>query len=225
MNVEEILGPKSSEAWMEAESHAATAGLLPFFFHLATRKLEGNNNLEGYLDSLDSVCQQVATTAAVPELWKDGSDLMSDIFRNRLSSTELMSKASVFSQPFTNSLQALTFLGAALESFPEEAVHNQLETMPLVIDCCRPFKSFYRQILIPFYTLFWSKALRESRFRFRSPDLVQHKYDQLLQTTDWTIIPDILTTMANGLGVPVGERVNSWLKDNARSGSRLTQAN
>jgi hypothetical protein len=218
-DVEEILGPKASEAWMQAESHAATAGLLPLFFHLAIRKIEGNDNVNQYLDSLQSVCQQVATTAAVPQLWKDGSDLMSDIFRNRLSSKELMDKASFFSQPFTNSLQALTFLGAALESFPEQAVHNHLETMPLVIDCFRPFKSFYERILIPFYKLFWAEAFRQNRFRFRAPSLVQQEYDQLSDSTRWTVIPEILKVMSSGLSVPVGERVKDWLQEKVQADS------
>jgi len=215
-DVEQILGSKPNSAWMEAESHAATVGLLPFFFHLATRKLEGDDVSE-QLDALQAVCQQVASSAAVPQLWNDGSALMSDIFRNTLSSKELMSKAASFSHPLTNGLQVLAFLGAGLESYPEQAVHNQLETMPLVINSFRSLKSFYRQILIPFYKLFWSEALRQNRFRFRTPSLVQQKHDQLLESTHWTVVPEILTLMASSLGVAPDERVRLWLKDEIQS--------
>ena len=104
------------------------------------------------LDHVISICEQVSQTSLAPELWTQSASLMSAIFGG-VSSAELMQRAKDLADGSNEGLQALALLGASLDSFPEQAVHNHLETMPLVIDSLRGMKSTFRKVIIPFYKL------------------------------------------------------------------------
>jgi hypothetical protein len=218
VSIPELLGQKPNSNWLAAERQAITLGIVPWFFQLGLRRLNGETDLSEPLDQLRAACGQVASTAADPQLWNKAAALMSDIF-NGVSSSELMQQAKSLSSESTDGLQALAFLGASMDSFPEQAVHNHLETLPLVIDSLRGMRTTFAKVVIPFYKLFWQRALREHRFRFRTPRLAQSQFDQLVNSNHWTVIPNILNLLASSLGVTSDDRVRLWLADKVKNDS------
>lgn len=105
----------------------------------------------------------------------------------------------------------------ALDTFPEQAVHNHLETMPTIIDLFVALKSTFSQIVIRFYKSFWSKTLQNDRFRFRTPSVVEQELNHLLVSEQWTVVPDILKLMSSGLGITPNQRVQIWLEEKMQS--------
>jgi hypothetical protein len=71
-----------------------------------------------------------------------------------MSAEELMRRAPQYS---SDARQALTILGASLKAFPEQAVLNQLKTMPTIIDAMIGLRSTFSRIVIPFYKSFLGK--------------------------------------------------------------------
>lgn len=211
-----ILGPKPGEGWDEGEDYAVIGGLLPFFFHLALSRLNGDEDLNTHIEILVATCQQIAASASNPHLWTSAAALIQDFFEGKLSESDLMEKAKAFSGPHTTSLQTLALLAAALESSPEQAVYNQLETMTIIVDFFRSLGPIYERILIPFYKTFWSKTFHENRFRFRLPAMIEQSLEQISGITDWTVLPRILTLMAVSLGVAPSQRVQRWLDNNVK---------
>jgi hypothetical protein len=134
---------------------------------------------------------------------------MRAIIESSVSAAELMRRAPQFSN---DALQALAFLGASLEVFPEQAVHNQLETMPTIIDAMIGLRSTFSRIVIPFYKSFWVNSLQNNRFRFRIPGMVEQELNELLRSDEWTVVPQILNLMSSSLGVEKNSRVKEWLE-------------
>ncbi len=211
-DVLKILGSKPSEGWSKAEDYAAVAGILPFFFQLATDRLNGDEDLSAPVKMLTTICQQIAVTASNPGLWTDAADLIQGFFDGRFSGHDLMKKAEVLSSPHTTSLEALSLLAASIESSPEQAVYNHLETMPLLVNVFRGLDLIYEKRLVPFYKAFWSKTLAENSFRFRMPIIVKQTLDQVSGTKEWTVVPRILISMSSGLGIAPSKRVQLWLE-------------
>jgi hypothetical protein len=208
LNILEILGPRQGDAWRAANRIATTFSFLPIFLQLARRRLESNEDLSEQLETLSSVCEQVAATSSEPEVWREGASLMRAIIESSVSAEELMRRAPQYS---SDALQALTFLGASLETFPEQAVHNQLETMPTIIDATIGLRSTFSRVVIPFYKSFWVNSLRHNRFRYRVPGMVEQELNALLSSDEWTVVPQILNLMSSSLGVEKNNRVKEWL--------------
>jgi hypothetical protein len=206
-----ILGPKHSDGWLEAEDYAALAGILPFFFQVALAKVKGKQYQGASVESLITICRQIAATASNPKLWADAADLLQEFFSGKLSGADLMEKAASFSGPYVISLQTLSLLAAACVSSTEQAVYNHLETMPAVLNFFRGFGLIYERIIIPFYKDFWATTFHQNRFRFRMPNMVEQDLIQLSASTERNVIPKLLMQMASGLGVVPSERVQSWL--------------
>lgn len=206
-----ILGPKSGEGWLVAEDYAAIAGILPFFFQLSLARLNGERDLRALVEEITKICRQISVTAANPELWSGAADLLQDFISDKLSGTEFMDKAASFSGPNATSLQTLALLAAAFESSAEQAIYNHLETLTVIVDFFRSFNLIYERIIVQFYKAFWARTIRENRFRFRMPNVVEQEFAQLSNSTEGNALPRMLTLIAYGLGVNPSERVRQWL--------------
>lgn len=213
-DVLKILGSKPSEGWSKAEDYAAVAGILPFFFELATDRLNGNEDLSAKVEMLTSICQQIAVTASKPSLWVDAADLLQGFFMSRFTGYELTKKAETFSSSDTTSLQTLALLAAAMESSPEQAIYNHLETMPFLVNVFRSLDLIYERRLVPFYRAFWAKTLHENRFRFRSPDIVEQMLKGISTSAEWTVFPKILKLVSSSIGIAPSQKVSLWLEKN-----------
>jgi len=211
-----ILGDKTNEGWLEAEDYAAVASLLPFFFRLALCRLKGDEDLHTSVDILTTICHQIAATASNPKLWIDAAELIQGFFSSEFSGANLMEKAKSFSNPHTTSLQALSLLAAALESSSEQAVYNHLETLPFLVDFFRGLELIYEKILTPFYKAFWFRMLNEHRFRFRTPNMVEQKLEEISKSAEWVVVPKILMLMSSSLGVTPSRKVSLWLEKNVQ---------
>jgi hypothetical protein len=122
-----------------------------------------------------------------------------------------MNRAASFSGPHITSLQTLALLAAGFDSSAEQAVYNQLETLTVIVNFFKSFNLTYERIIVPFYKAFWAKTIRENRFRFRMPNVVEQEFAQLSRSTERNALPKMLTLIASSLSVTPSERVRQWL--------------
>lgn len=214
LNVEELLGPKPNRQWLMADYRSAFFGLIPIVFRLST--IAGDQREQACTQALEvaSLCRQISVNRVYQQLWETAAALFETIGAERPGFNALMERSNELQGEFDNVLQTIGYLGALWqpEATLEGALAIHLNVVPLVYRLFTPPSAMYRQIILPYLTQYWLRAIEQERFRFRTPVIVERDLQRYRDLPERERAQAILRTVVYGLGMVVSPDVQQWLR-------------
>ncbi len=202
--VTELLGEKPGDTWNLVEERAAQLGMLPLVFWIATRALTNQSEATALALDLAKHCRAIGETASDKALWMEGATLIERIFEGQASWREINEQANSFMLEKYKTLRLLEYLGATVQRgmplveawFAHDAILHALGYEQSALR-----SGTYQQIILPFFTTYWSRAFEQQKFRFTS----SRNFEQELQDVQTVPLRErartLLTVIARGLGI------------------------
>ncbi|BAZ78740.1 hypothetical protein NIES50_73730 (plasmid) [Aulosira laxa NIES-50] len=212
LNVEALLGSKPNELWLRAERDAATMGLLPIVFRLATVAISQPELIQVQAQEVVAACQQVSAIAFDQVLWVTASELIEQIYLQQASFEELINRSNGFT-PEHEILWAIGYLVASLQNkaTPQSALMTHLYVTHYLYKWLTPSSATYRRIVLPFLLRYWTNTFEKTRFRFSTPRLIESELSEAQSIPETQRAQSILKTIASGLGVGIPSNFEQWL--------------
>ena len=204
--VTEILGGKPSETWNLVEARAARMGLVPIIFWIAIRTFTNRSEAETMAHELAQHCRIIGETASDKTLWIEGASLIERLFSGQLSWREINEQANRFSLEKHTLLRLIGYLGATIQGgmpLVEAWFAHRSILEKLGYDQTTFVEGTYQHIILPFFTMYWTTAFQQQRFRFTSPRLVEQDLHNIQAVPLRKRARTLLDVIASGLGITI----------------------
>ncbi|HEY2587156.1 MAG TPA: hypothetical protein VGI81_15520 [Tepidisphaeraceae bacterium] len=210
--IEEILGPKPSDAWSKAESFSLLFAAVPAALYLARTALKDPHLASLKAAEIIAAAKTIGQQASDPQLWANVADVFDRAFVNPRAGGDLIDFGNQLKARDRTSLQCVAYLGATLRSDcrPTDAViaHVYLAGEATVLV---PDRTIHRRLFVPFLQEYWERVVREERFRFSPPSLTMEAFQRALSVPSPQRPQAILRAILQGLHVPAPEKYRAWL--------------
>lgn len=153
-------------------------------------------------------CRTIGETASNKTLWIEGASLIERTFGGQASWQELHERASSFSLDEQEMLHLLGELGATVQGgvpLKEAWLAHKSILDRLGYDRSALLSGSYRQIILPFLTLYWMNAFEQQKFRFSVPRLIEQELQELQSAPQRNRAQMLLSVVARGLGISVSQ--------------------
>jgi hypothetical protein len=204
--VTEILGRKPSETWNLVEARAARMGLVPIIFWIAIRTFTNRSEAETMAHELAQHCRIIGETASDETLWIEGASLIERLFSGQLSWREINEQANRFSLEEHTLLRLIGYLGATIQDgmpLVEAWFAHRSILEKLGYDQTTFVEGTYQHIILPYFTMYWTTAFQQQRFRFTSPRLVEQDLHNIEAVPLRKRARTLLDVIASGLGITI----------------------
>lgn len=214
----DVLGPKPNDLWKFAEHQAVPEALIPLLFCLGKLKLSNPTAPPKHAREVQTICREVAMTAADRDLWESAAKMLETIFGADVSWHEVHQQANAAIRSGHDALGMIGYIGISLRD--DAPLHVSVTCQAVVMSYLSHIilnhkSSVYRRILLPFLSDYWQSALRREPFRFIAPDLVADTLRAALEKPLEQRAQAILNTILDGLGVrlsPATDDAKTWLR-------------
>ena len=201
-----LLEEKPSETWNLVEERAAQIGMLPIVFWIATRALTNQSEAATMAHDLAEHCRIIGEAASDKALWIEGATFIERIFEGQASWRDINEQANGFSLEEHKTLRLLGYLGATVQRgmplvetwFAHNSILGSLGYDRTVVP-----SGTYQQIILPFFTIYWTAAFEQQKFRFTSPCLLEQELQDVQTMPLRERVRTLLTVIARGLGIAV----------------------
>ncbi len=199
--IEDLVGQNPHETARRAEYHALVLALLPAVFRVGLVALEARPAASDLARRVALSCQEVAQSAADPDLWRSAAELFNAIFIEASSAREIHKRSTELGTRFGEGLRAIAYIGATLQPDMrlEDAVIAHWEVVRF-INGRNDSAALNRLFVTPFLEAFWKRAIASQRFRFAGPSLVESGLREAGRVTAEQRPAEILQAAAAGLG-------------------------
>ena len=182
IDLDRILGPRSSEAWRAAElSGTVPIGLIPMLFRLSALAITEPDRASACAQEVAILCQRQSGTSAHSPLWNTAARIIEGNWVERENPETIAETALTLGPEYFPIPQVFAFvaLGFRLDTLPEEAIEHQLWVLPYVNTSIKPFSSTYRRVVTPCFESYWGVTFVAKRLRFSAPVLLQRTLDTI----------------------------------------------
>jgi hypothetical protein len=214
LDVAAILGDRPNPNWQQAERWAALFGLLPAVVRLCELAIERPDEARTTAREIVAVCRQIGGGAADPAFWALLAEFVAKALLEPIGvrAYRAMLEEIDTSATSTPRMIAMLLLSVQPGVTAEEALRLHLSILPALEQYLdRPF-SAYRRILVPFFTSYWTAMFRRMRFRFRSPDLVEHALTAAAASSTDQRIGAVTRAVLIGIPVRMPPETRDWLE-------------
>jgi len=208
LEITELLGDKSSEAWQHAEYQATQIGLLPTIFSLGLIAIDHPDLAHKQAEEVVTLCRDISATASDQPLWSTAAQLIEQTFVTLQPVNEWRKTFDVLRPNEDSVLRVLAYLGASLQQDFPLVDACQLHAMILAYmekAVSQTQSTGYRRLVSPFFTTYWLTKFAQQRFRFRTPTAIEAELYAAQQIPESRRARTILWTVASGLDVNLSE--------------------
>ncbi|HKP54939.1 MAG TPA: hypothetical protein VJ183_20075 [Chloroflexia bacterium] len=218
IDVDEVLGPKPNENWVNAEQIAGELGVLPAAFRLGSIALKDAGEARDCAQEIASLCRQVGIEAAEPAFWNTAAEIFEESFVRPVGAKRLIERPSA-TVIKDRVLHAVAYIGASLQTdcIPSMALEAHL-AIASAVELLRSADLVHRLIVTPFFKEYWQRSFARSRFRFRAPIVVQRGLEAAEQVGLDDQPQAVLRAVATGLDVRIPTDHFNWLHKKVDSG-------
>ena len=216
LDIEEILGSKSNNTWRRAENYATHLSLVPIAFHLCTLTLSQPELIQEKAKEVVDICHQVDITAVDRYLWTSAAELFEIIYRQDISSKELINRSNLFSEEY-DMLWAVGYLISSVlfKTTLKSALKAQLfVTRSLYRGDFKPTSTTYRRLILPFLQTYWRTVFSKMRFHFHTPRFIEEQLSEVGNVPEAQRAQSIFKIIAFGLNVDLSNELRQWGGDN-----------
>ena len=177
--------------------------MFPASLRLAILMLEQSPNVEALTASVRATCEIMARTSAEAGMWTECASLFEQIFLRRLERTALHEESIRLGNLYGVELRVIAYVGASIspDASLGDVVQLQREALRFLLGTSGPRSSSLRLLLNPLVSSFWTRALSQQRFNFRSPSLVETNVKDAMNQGIEDRAFAVLRAVADGLGV------------------------
>jgi len=208
--------PKEKRA--DAELQAIADGALLAFLRAARRKFADTDGASAMVSEIISTCEAIRTTASNQEAWEMASQILRAAIPEQGRAEELLDLAHAASEKGYTCLQAMAYLGYGLTpnaKLRDTAVAQTLASF-YVFQRTTENPALFAITVTQFLQAFWSKAIDEQRFRFRTPALAKKEFDAAMIAHKGRRAQAILSVALRYLGTSLPNEATeelAWLAD------------
>jgi hypothetical protein len=159
-------------------------------------------------DSVIDKCEQIADTAADPELWKRAAKIVRQTFHRELSREQISADADKYAEEYNSFHLILLYIGTGV-GFPSEYVfRTQMACMPWVQQCFERFTALSDRVIAYAVNTFWQLMVEKEGYAFHQP---AHTLALLREAEQSYSLKEALRIVAESLSVSLSVRDRNWL--------------
>lgn len=200
-----------------AELQGIADGALLSFLRAARVYLTDAESALGMVNKIIDACEVIRATASNKEAWSMAVRTLHMALVEQSRAEDLLDLGRVADQRGYTCLTAMAYFGYGLTpnaKLKETAVAQTLAAH-YVFDRTTQDPALFTLSVLEFLEAFWSKAIDEQRFRFRTPALAKSKFDEAMQSNEATRAQAILDVALTYLGARLPDGASEereWLK-------------
>lgn len=212
LDIGALLGPKPSDAWRKAETLSVETGLLPAAFRISSIALVDPGAARGCATEVADACRKIGANASERDLWTSAADVIELAFVHQIAGRDLIGMVNRFQD---ETLRTVAYVGASLRS----DVPLQSVCEAHLVAAHHAYRSLgsryptYRQIVLPFITDYWLKALRGRHSDSIPPSFVLRMLEMVPSIPEEKRAQALLALAAKDLRADVTPSQREWLME------------
>ena len=209
--IDEVLGPKPSTIWNNAEAAGAIFGVVTLAIHTCRKTHLDARAGKAIAREIADCCQLFSASASDIELWRT----LARLFRTFAEATEPASwfrehgKTSHANEHTAEAIVSNLLAGACGDADLRQTLLTHAITLPHIVNIRKmlPFES----VVVPFFVNFWNETFQNQRFKFQAPGSVEISLAEAITSPISYRAQATLLAVANGLSIPLHQELRNWL--------------
>jgi len=178
----EVLSSLPSDKRADAELRAIDDGVLLAFLRVARLQILEEPDAIRITEDLIKTCDEIGETASNQEVWGMASQMIHSAVLEQGRAEDLLEQGHQAEDKGFTALTALSYFGLALApnaDLKETAIAQTLAAF-YVHQQTQNDMSLFSVSVLDFLEVFWSRAMANQRFRFKTPALAKKKFAEVM---------------------------------------------
>ncbi len=208
--LEDLMSELSADAGPTIDRFVVVSSIIPTLLRICTVALYDRKSAMEHAASMAAIYRQSADTAKDSRFYTGSAEIF-ELVATESNTVPLLKLAHSFDEHDYRELRVLGYLASALTGDPTCVFHAQIAVMATVFTWYPPSSPTHRKLLLPFIEGYWTTALRDQKFHFHSPPLVNAALGEAREFDHHCRVRQILRAVRPGIRVQGLSEALEWL--------------